>query len=246
MVAASGTGEPLVCPVTATNTGNVRLSGVSINQGTCTVPAALVDINQTITCTVDITSTQDDFEAGNMTLAATVFAMSNSANPTPVTAADSATLVLPITRQLLLTRVRTDNTTVVDKVGTVVHMTVTASNGGNTHLKAVNIDMPGLQLLSCTNATGPVHLPTDLLVGAGTIQCSGTFSFDQDALEAGSRNFSAAGSGSNLGDAGAASNVVEVVVAASPQLQVDVDALNCTRPPRMRELQSCALAACLV
>jgi hypothetical protein len=215
--------------VTITNTGNVRLNSVTISEGSCNPPSGLVDLNQTVTCTVEMASTQDHFEAGNMTLVVTVSAVSNSVNPSIVTVPHSATVALPVTRQLVLSMARSDNFTVVDKADTVVQMTVTASNGGNTHLHNVNLDVPDLENLACTNADGLVTLPADLLVGAGTIVCSGAFTFDQDALEGGSRNFSAGGSAADLGGPSAASNSVEVVVAASPGLQLDVDALNCTR-----------------
>ncbi|KAF6258162.1 hypothetical protein COO60DRAFT_1639414, partial [Scenedesmus sp. NREL 46B-D3] len=108
------------------------------------------------------------------------------------------------------------------------------------------ISLPLMCLVMVTN-TGNVGLNStsislaDLLVGTGTVVCNGTFTFSQDALEAGSRNFSATGSAANLGGAGVASHAVEVVVAASPQLQVDVDALNCTRPTRMPGNVTCAV-----
>jgi hypothetical protein len=112
----------------------------------------------------------------------------------------------------------------------VVQLTVSASNTGNVHLRNITLNVPYLGELTCSSPLG-----SDLLVLGDSLTCSGSFAFSQDALEAGSRNFSAAGSASNLGGAGAASNVVEVVVAASPQLQLDVDALSCSRPARMRE-----------
>jgi hypothetical protein len=220
--------------VTVTNTGNVRLNSITISNGTCNPPTGLLDLNQTVSCTVEMGSSQDHFEAGNMTLAVTASALSNSVSPSPVTAPVSATVTLPVTRQLVLSMARSDTTTVVDKVDTVVQMTVTASNGGNAHLRDVTLSVPGLENLTCTTANGPVALPADLLVGAGAIVCSGSFTFSQDALEAGSRAFTAGGAGANLGGP-AASNTVEVAVAASPGLQLDVDALNCTKPSRMRE-----------
>jgi hypothetical protein len=123
--------------------------------------------------------------------------------------------------------------------GTSTHFNLTVANIGNVALRQLNITLAGVDLV-CTGQNMSAVVPH--LAVNQHIACGGAFSFDQDALEAGSRNFSPAGSGSNLGGAGAASNVVEVVVAASPQLQVDVDALNCTRPPRMRELPASATA----
>jgi hypothetical protein len=188
----------------------------------------------TTSCTVTKAATQDNFEAGGMNLAVSAAATPSGTNTTVATADTSEALVLPITRQLVLTLTRTDSTNVVDRADAVAHMTLTAGNGGNVHLKSVTVVVPGLDGITCSAGANTVTLPADLLVGS-SLTCIGSFAFSQDALEAGSRNFSAAGSASNLGAAGAASNVVEVVVAASPQLQLDVDALNCSRPARMRE-----------
>jgi hypothetical protein len=223
------------------NTGNVRLSGITITgDGTCTPSDQPLLPDTSASCIVSKASTQDDFEVGGMTLAVSATATGSGTDHTLATADTSAAAVLPVRRQLGLTLTRTDPTTVVDRPDAVVYLSVEAANSGNVHLRNVTVDVPNLGELVCSIGAGAVALPTDLLVGSSLV-CSGAFSLDQDALEAGSRNFSAAGSGSNLGGAGAASNVVEVVVAASPQLQVDVDALNCTRPPRMRELMFCII-----
>jgi hypothetical protein len=106
------------------------------------------------------------------------------------------------------------------------------ANTGNVALRQLNITLDGVTLL-CEGQNMSSVVPH--LSVSQHVACGGSFSFSQDTLEAGSRNFSAAGSASNLDAAGAASNVVEVVVAASPQLQLDVDALNCSRPAQMRE-----------
>jgi hypothetical protein len=235
------------CSVSVSNTGNVRLNGLQASgDASCIFEPVLQPYTASnATCTITKAATQDDFEAGNMVLSVSATATPSGTSPAQITIPDSIIVPLPIKKQLQLSLARTNGSTVVDRAGTAVQLSVTATNAGNVHLRGIALDVPGFDALTCSNSTDDVTLPADLLVGSSLV-CSGAFSFDQDALEAGSRNFSAAGSASNLGGAGAASNVVEVVVAASPQLQVDVDALNCTRPPRMRELPSDVLAACLV
>jgi hypothetical protein len=116
--------------------------------------------------------------------------------------------------------------------GTSVHFNLTAVNAGNVAVRQLNLTIPGVEVL-CEghNMSSFVqHLAVNQHV-----TCGGAVTFDQDALEGGSRNFSAGGSAANLGGPSAASNSVEVVVAVSPGLQLDVDALNCSRAPRMRE-----------
>jgi hypothetical protein len=173
-----------------------------------------------------------------MTLTVSASAAGSGTNSTQAIDSTSVAVELQIRRELELTLARTDTTTVVERADAVVHLSLTASNRGNTHLRNVTLEMPGLADVACFSGASIVSLPADLLVGAGAIVCSGSFAFSQDALEAGSRNFIAAGAGANLGGS-AASNTVEVVVAASPGLQLDVDALNCTKPARMREYGCC-------
>jgi hypothetical protein len=241
LVVAAATADTLLsCIATVLNTGNVRLGSISITAtggSSCTPDNQPLLPNATTSCTITKAATQDSFEAGGMNLAFSASATPSGTNPSQVTSLDAVEVTLPVRRSMVLTLARSDTgSAILDKAGTAVQLTITASNTGNVHLHHITLTVTDLGELACNN-----HLGSDLLVGGDSLVCSGSFSFDQDALEAGSRNFSAAGSGSNLGGAGAASNVVEVVVAASPQLQVDVDALNCTRPARMRELLCCYL-----
>jgi hypothetical protein len=226
----------MVCAVLVRNTGNVRLNGVQTSgDAACPLEAVLQPkAASNITCFVNKTATQDDFEAGNMTLAVTATAAPSGTNSAPATASNAVTVTLPVRRQLVLNLDRTDGSAVIDRAGTIVQLTVTATNGGNTHLRGITLAVPNIEAMVCNNGTAAITLPADLLVGS-VVTCSGSFAFSQDALEAGSRNFTAGGSAANLGGPGPASNTVEVVVAASPSLQLDVDALNCTKPARMRE-----------
>jgi hypothetical protein len=235
----------MVCAVLVRNTGNVRLNGVqTLGDATCTLEAVLQpNAASNIACFVNKTATQDNFEAGNMSLAVTATATPSGTDSAPVTASNAVTVDLPVRRQLVLNLDRTNGSAVIDRAGTIVQLTVTATNGGNTHLRGITLAMPDLEAMVCNDGTAAITLPTDLLVGS-VVTCSGSFAFSQDALEAGSRNFTAGGAAANLGGP-AASNTVEVVVAASPGLQLDVDALNCTKPSRMREYR-CFCCVCLL
>jgi hypothetical protein len=235
MLAASvaGAGEMLSCTATLLNTGNVRLSSIALTApggGSCSPDTLVLLPNMSSSCTVSQAAIQDNFENGGMSFAVTATATPSGTTSGQVTAEDSTALPLPVRRQLVLSLTRTDTiSVVVDRAGAVVQMTVTASNNGNIHLRNITLSMPDLGDLTCSSPLG-----SDLLVGGASLECSGSFAFSQDALEAGSRNFTAGGAAANLGGP-AASDTVEVVVAASPGLQLDVDALNCTKPARMRE-----------
>jgi hypothetical protein len=222
----------LSCTATVRNTGNVRLSSITLTApggGSCTPDTPILLPNMTASCTVSQAATQENFENGGMNFAVIATATPSGTTASQVTAEDSAAVTLPVRRQLVLSLARTDTSSVVDRAGAVVHMTVTASNTGNIHLRNITLSMTDVGDLTCSSPLG-----SDLLVDGTSLECSGSFAFSQDALEAGSRTFSAGGAGANLGGP-AASNTVEVVVAASPGLQLDVDALNCTKPSRMRE-----------
>eukprot|EP00883_Tetradesmus_obliquus_P004983 jgi/Sobl393_1/1538/SZX64938.1 len=218
----------LLAPALAGNSNDSSISCSYADSSSWTAASDLA-AGASLSCSGSFSFNQDAIEAGDLSPLVTATADNLAAaviEPLPAIAVPNT----PSLRQLLLTLTRTDSSALVDKPDAVVHLSVEASNGGNVHLRNVTVDVPNLGALTCSNGAGSVTLPADLLVGSSLV-CSGSFAFDQDALEAGSRSFSAAGAASSLGGAGAFSNMLEV--AASPQLQLDVDALNCSRPARM-------------
>lgn len=220
-----------------TNTGNVRLSNITFGgDANCTkAEAELLSPQAQTTCSFSKNSTQDDFEAGSISWSAWVSAIPLGTNSTQLTANSTDSRVLNQVRQLDVDMVRvvsldngTTTTGSVAEANTTVVLLVTASNKGNVHLRNVTLAVPGLTTnLSCPGLELDMELAVDQ-----RIKCMGSFHFDQDAFEAGSRHFTAVASASML-NSSISSNAVSVHVAASPQLQVNVDALQCTKPSRM-------------
>ena len=231
-------GAPLNCTAELLNSGNVRLSNVSLSTASsiseCSnLPDGLLWPDRSVNCTISIVSTQDDFEAGNMSWAVTATAIPSGTNNTLVTAAASGSVELTASPKLSLSMVRkaTDGSSTATKVsaaGTVVQLVLTATNAGNVALYNLSLSVPGMaSSLVCTGSLSVLHV-------GDALECSGNITYDQDALEAGTRNFTAIGTAANLAMS-VSSEAVTVEVEASPALQLDVDARNCTKPTRLRK-----------
>lgn len=228
------------------NTGNVRLSNVSLTGvDSCTFPEWLLP-NKSISCSVVKAAEQADFEQASVLLPVSASASGVGVNTSQASAETSPVVTLWVNRMLSVTLTRqppvgSNNTAApVSEAGTVVSLSVTASNPGNVHLRNVTLDVPGLGPLSCVNGADgitPVALPADVLVDSHVV-CTGSFEFSQDVLEAGDKTFTASGTAADLADA-ATSSAVMITVASSPALAVDVDAPNCTKPSRMRKSMTC-------
>lgn len=109
-------------------------------------------------------------------------------------------------------------------------MTVVANNTGNVHLRGLNISVSVVKNLNCSAAGAEA-----IILPAGKqLLCAGTMFYDQDALEAGPKKLTAIATALNL-DSSVTSGPVTVGVEASPSLQLDVDANNCTKPTKLRK-----------
>lgn len=226
----------LTCTAKLVNNGNVRLENITFSgHANCTEPEVVLPQHH-VPCSFSMISTQDEFENGIISWSVAVTATPLGTNSTQLTATSLGNTTLQQTPQLVLDLVRiagigntTASTAVVSEANTSVVLLVTANNTGNIHLHNVVLEVPGLTSpLSCAS-TGLTKLEVDQ-----HIQCSGSFMFDQDAFEGGSRTFIASGNATNTSNT-TFSQAVAVNVAASPQLQVDVDGLDCTVPLRMRK-----------
>jgi uncharacterized repeat protein (TIGR01451 family) len=177
-------GDTVGYTLTATNNGNVTLTGVTIvdpkvGSLACSPaqPASLAPGAQ-MTCTGTYTLTQADINAGHVDNIATA----DSVQTPPAQASSSVT----IPRNPALTLVKTDvlDMTVVSPgtrpdAGDVVSYTLTATNSGNTTLTGVTVADPKLGTLSCTPA-----IPATLLPGA-QVACTGSYTLTQADLDAG-------------------------------------------------------------
>jgi uncharacterized repeat protein (TIGR01451 family) len=130
----------LTYTITATNTGNVSLTGVEISDDTLDSPLSCVPAqpatlapNATLVCTGTYTVTQDDVNAGQVVNEASVTSDQE--------AEDTATETVTITRDADISLDKeltgqSDDPIVVD---TVLTYTITATNTGNVSLTGVEI-----------------------------------------------------------------------------------------------------------
>ncbi|WP_206212306.1 isopeptide-forming domain-containing fimbrial protein [Wenzhouxiangella sp. XN79A] len=184
-------GEVIDYTLTATNDGDVVLTGVEIDDPliatlSCT-PAQPATLNPTeqLVCTGSYTVTAADIAAGgSVTNTATVTAPDPSdpvGNP-PLTDTDStSTPVVPAPALTLIKIAVLDDTngsTFAD-VGETIDYTLTATNDGNIALSDVVIDDPMLGALSCTPAQPSALAPTEQLV------CTASYTVTQTDLDNG-------------------------------------------------------------
>ena len=144
-------GDKINYTLTATNSGNVTLTNVSISDpklGTlsCTPPQPTTLVpNGTLSCTGSYTLTQTDIDAGKVDNTATV--NGTDTNNQPVTKTADASVPVPQAPSLDLDKQGTLDKTVVppaDRVdaGDMIHYTLTATNSGNVTLTGVAISDP--------------------------------------------------------------------------------------------------------
>ena len=189
-------GTVLHYTITATNDGNVTLSGVSISDPllgalTCTPsqPASLAP-GASLACTGTYTVTQADLDAGHRANTATGGGTGPGGQPVSATANRD----VPAAQVRSLGLVKTAAETSFGAAGTTIHYTLVATNTGNVTLSAVSIADPLLGSLSCT----PTQ-PTTLLPGA-TLSCTGVATTTQPHLDAGHIDNTATASGTAPGN----------------------------------------------
>src|SRR6185436_12825071 len=152
-------GDKISYTLTATNSGNVPLTGVSISDPklgplncTPTQPATLAP-GDTLVCTGSYTLTQGDINSGKVDNAATVDGTDTNGDPVTKTADES--VPVPQAPSLALTKQGELDITVVDPadradVGDKISYTLTATNSGNVTLTGVTISDAKLGTLNCT------------------------------------------------------------------------------------------------
>lgn len=175
-----------VCPVTITNTGNMRVVNISVSgqPNDCTVD--LLWPSEVFNCTMTRVLTQDDFEAGLTTLQATSVD-SFALGPKPVldnNPSDTATVVL-LNRIARLDLQLTADKASVTQSGDVVIYTVVITNTGTLLAQNITVEMPTVSVLNCTRSgTDTAFTGDDVLQLDEAITCIGAFTYSQDDLEA--------------------------------------------------------------
>ena len=193
-------GDSIAYRLTATNTGNVSLGNVSIDDpllGTliCTPlqPATLAP-GATLVCTGSYTVTPGDIDNGSVTNTATVTATPPSGGP--IQDSDDEVATGPQAGpSISVLKTRTDTTAPV-VAGTVLSYQIVATNTGNVTLSGVTVSDSLIAGLTCVPS-----LPTTLAAGA-SVTCTGSYTATQADVDTGSVTNTATASGTPPGPAG--------------------------------------------
>ncbi|MFE7639601.1 hypothetical protein ACFU7Z_36790 [Kitasatospora sp. NPDC057518] len=146
--ALTGVGQVLHYAYLVTNTGNVTLTNVTVNETafsgsgappvvTCPPGAASLAPGASVTCTAEYTVTQADLNAGSITNTAT--ATGTPPSGPPVTSPPSSTTV-PNTPEPALTIAKSASPTTVSAVGQTVDYAYLVTNTGNVTLTDVTVN----------------------------------------------------------------------------------------------------------
>ena len=181
-------GETLHYSFLVTNTGNVTLAPVTINDTeftghgtrpvvTCPAGAASLAPAASVTCTATYTVTQADVDAGSVSNTATASGKTPASQA--ITSAPSSTTITAI-RSPAITVVKSASPTSFSAAGQTIHYSFDVTNSGNVTLTSVKVHdtgLPGLSAISCPHHT----------LAAGASQtCTATYVTTAADVDAGS------------------------------------------------------------
>ena len=206
-LAGTAAGSALPYTFLVTNTGNVTLTTVGVNDpkaGTVSCPVSTLAPSASTTCTATYHLTQTDVDAGHVANTAT--ANGTSPNAAVVTAQDTTDTAVLATPSISLAK--TAGTPSSQAAGATITYTFVVTNTGNVTLHAVGVSDPMVGAVSCP--------ATSLAPGAGTT-CTKTYTVTQADVDAGVVNNSASVSGTSPSGAVVAANAATTTrITASP------------------------------
>jgi uncharacterized repeat protein (TIGR01451 family) len=180
--AYSGVGQTINFNYLVTNTGNVELSSLGIDDTFVGLsPIVCPDVTlaplAAETCTATYAVTQADMDAGSITNTATAFG-SDEESSTPVDSTPS-TVIIPVNSVASLSLVKSAAQSSYSAVGQVINYNYLVTNTGNLTLSAVGITDPhaGLSATSC---------PQPSLDPQASETCTATYSVTQADIDAAS------------------------------------------------------------
>ncbi|SEH56839.1 MULTISPECIES: DUF11 domain-containing protein [unclassified Leifsonia] len=190
---SSGTGnagDTITYTFTATNSGNVTMTGVTISDplpglsaltyGTWSSgTAGTLAPGQSVTATATYTITQADVDAGGVTNVATT--TGNPPSGPPVTSPPGGTTIpLPATPAITLTKTATP--TVVTAAGQSVDYSFVVTNTGNVTLSSVGVTETAF---TGTGTLSAISCPATTLAPGASTTCTATYTVTQADVDAG-------------------------------------------------------------
>jgi uncharacterized repeat protein (TIGR01451 family) len=198
-------GQQITYSFLVTNTGNVTLTDVTVDDSTfsgtgtlsaitCPAGAASLAPGDSITCTATYTLTQADIDAGKVTNTATATGNPPSGTP-PVSPPSNVTI--PETPNPAITVVKSADLTDITAAGQTIHYSFLVTNTGNvtlTNPTADDSDFTG------TGALSPVDCPTGPLIPGASVTCTATYVTTQTDVDNGGVTNTATATGTPPGD----------------------------------------------
>lgn len=228
--AVNSAGQIVSYQIVVTNTGNVALSAVNVDDAntgslSCTPPTTVTSlaVNATVVCTGNHTVTAAEVTAGQVLNTAFVRSTTGSINQasnlvtTPVTAPPVPVSSMTVTKAV--------SGTAPSKVGDTASYTITVTNNGETTLAGVIVTDANAVLGTCS-----VTLPATLAVGA-SLTCTATHVVTDADMAAGKVDNTAVAS-STTGGVNATSNVVTVPLTPAAALTI-VKSLSGAAPSKV-------------
>lgn len=218
-------GQLITYTYVVSNTGNIPVSGITVNEQTFTgtgalsaisCPATSLDPATQFSCTATYELTQADIDRGSLV---------NTANATgtaasgPVTADDS-TVTTPQEQLPELTLTKTASTAFVNAAGDQIGYTFHIRNTGNVTVTDVAADETAF---SGTGALATPDCPTTTLAPGQAIDCTATYTVTQADMNSGSIVNTAEATGADPSDADvtSAKSTATVTVNATPAIAIE-------------------------
>jgi uncharacterized repeat protein (TIGR01451 family) len=181
-------GNKITYSFAITNTGNVTLSGVDLddalvgfNNATCGVTSLVPGASTN--CTADYTLLQSDINAGTVSNTATACGDPPAGAGNEVCNTKGTTT--PITRAPNLSILKTASPTTYNAVGQVITYTIVATNTGNVTLNNVAVTDGSVADLDCNPNIAGNQTTGFTLAPQGTLTCSATHTITQADLDNG-------------------------------------------------------------
>lgn len=180
-------GDLVVFAFLVTNTGNVTLTDISIEDdefsgtgalGAISCPAATLVPAEAMTCEADYRLTQEDVDAGSLRNAATAGGTPPGTDAPPVDSPPSE-VVIDAPHAPGLTMVKTADVTTVAKVGQLVTYNFKVTNTGNVTLNAVAITEGAF---SGAGEVSEVLCPDGPVEPGGEVVCTATYTVQEADL----------------------------------------------------------------
>ena len=223
-------GDVITYSYVVTNTGNVTLTNVDVDEGafsgsgtlssvTCPPGAASLAPAAQVTCTATYTVTQADVDAGDLSNSATATGTPPGGGAPGSVVSPPSSVTVPQHANPDLSLVKSASPATVSKAGTVVTYSFVVTNTGNVTINGIDVDETDF---TGTGATPTITCPAgaaSLLPGA-EVTCTATYTVTQADIDSGSISNTATASGQDPADNPITSppSTVQVVSTASSKL----------------------------